>query len=306
MKPISISFCINNRYSQHLAVVIASFLHNNPKYDFIFHVLHHDVTPENQQAIQRMEGVSCGTKATHRSVSICFHKIDGEMFSNFPLPEALEHVTREMYFRFLLPEVLANETRTIYIDVDVLCVSDVLPLWEWDLGEKIVGAVSEGQPGEYKKRLIGLEGDEPYYYSGMLVMDLAAMRQEGAVEKLFRTTMQMAGRIAWPDQDVINTVFRNRIARIPMIWDDVGHYNPFRRDVKIWHFPGALRKPWCPIWKNRGRFPYFRYLLMTPYRHRAWPFIWMHIKGLLFFSYTKKCVTRYLVCGILVWKRKNS
>lgn len=47
-KPISISFCISNNYAQHLAVVIASILLNNPDEDFVFHVVHHSVTPESK------------------------------------------------------------------------------------------------------------------------------------------------------------------------------------------------------------------------------------------------------------------
>lgn len=297
---ISISFCVNDRYAQHLAVVMASFLHNNPGSDFIFHVLHRDISKANQEKI-------CGMQTSvpdGRSVSVVFHEIDASRFAAFPIPEALEHVTQEMYYRYILPEVL-EEDRTIYIDVDVLCVADILPLWQWDLKGNPIGAVSEGEPGEFKKKLIGLDGPEPYYYSGMLVMDLAMLREGGYARRLMETTAAMADRIIWPDQDVINTVFRRRITDIPMIWDEVAEYSPFRRDVKIWHFPGALRKPWCPIWNNRGRFPYARYLRMSPYRDRYWSFVWMHIRGFFYLKYTKKCVTRHLVCGIRVWRSSS-
>lgn len=299
--PISISFCINDKYSQHLAVVIASFLHNNPQYDFIFHVLHRNVSIENQAKISEL----CHFGSSDRSVKIVFHEIDSGRFAEFPIPAALEHVTREMYYRFILPDVLVDEARTIYIDVDVLCVADILPLWQWELGDKLVGAVSEGADGEMKKKLLGLDGPEPYYYSGMLVMDLAALRAGEYSRKLMSATLEMADKISWPDQDVMNVVLRGKIADVPMIWDEVANYNPFRKDVKIWHFPGAVRKPWCPIWKNRGRFPYARYLRMSPYRDNFAAFVWANIKGFFYFKYVKKGVERTLVCGVLVCKREK-
>ena len=47
-----------------------------------------------------------------------------------------------------------------------------------------------------------------------------------------------------------------------------------------------------------------RYLLRTPYRGNALRFAMGHVMGFFWFSYTKNCVRRYLICGIRVWKKK--
>ena len=295
---ISISFCINDSYAQHLAVVITSILVNNPDDDFVFHVLHSDVTDASIAKVRELEQIY----PRHR---IEFHHIDASIFAGLPVPAALEHVTIEMYYRFLLPQILADEKRTIYSDVDVLCVGRIKPLWKTSLNGNILAAVSEGQAGEFKKQLIGLKGDSPYFNSGLLLMNLESMRRDGSVKTLFDTAHSMANRLAWPDQDVINTVFRGRILQLGSEWGGIDvRYSPFRNDIVVWHFLGWTQKPWCNIRKNRAWPLYLRYLRKSPYRDQAWPFIRCHLKGFFYFKYTKKGVARHLLFGLLVWKHK--
>lgn len=295
---ISLSFSISDNYAQHLAVVLASVLVNNPHSDFVFHVLHRNITSESECKVKELE-------AMYRNCRVEFHKIDASRFERFHIPAELEHVTQEMYYRYILPEVLKDEKRTIYSDVDVLCVGDLRPLWGLDLEGNILGAVSEGEHGEFKKRLIHLEGEAPYFYSGLLVMDLEAMRKGDYPQKLMAKTLEMGTKMAWPDQDVINTVFRNKILQLGPEWDGINvRYNPFKKGIVIWHFPGFTMKPWCNIWKNITWMPYLKYLFKSPYRDKVAGFVFGHIKGFFYFTYTKKQVRRVLMCGVRVWKAK--
>ena len=296
--PISISFSVSDNYSQHLAVVLASMLVNNPSSRFVFHVLHRNITEANQARIRELERM-------YGNGEVKFHKIDDSQFAKFPIPSELEHVTQEMYYRYILPDVLADEDRTIYSDVDVLCVGDLRPLWELDLKGNLLAAVSEGEAGEFKKCLMGLEGEAPYFYSGLLVMDLKAMRQGDYARQLMENTVKYVDKISWPDQDIINLTFRDKILQLGPEWDGISvRYSPFRKDIVIWHFPGFTLKPWCNIWKNKTWPIYLKYLLKSPYRGNALKFLWGHLKGFFYFKYTKKGVTRYLVCGVLVRKKE--
>ena len=297
-KPISISFSVSDNYSQHLAVVLTSILLNNPEARFIFHILHQNISEENQIRLKKLE-------TDYPVCEIKFHFVDGSYFDKFPIPAALEHVTQEMYYRYILPDVLYNEDRTIYSDVDVLCVGNLQPLWQLNLEGNILAAVSEGERGEVKKRQIGLTDSAPYFYSGLLVMDLAAMRSEKSSATLMRKTLEYADRIYWPDQDIINLTFRGRIKQLAAEWDGINvRYSPFRNDIVIWHFPGVTLKPWCNIWKNITWMPYLKYLVKSPYKENALRFVWGHIKGFFFFKYTKKRIVRYIICGIRVWKER--
>ena len=54
-EPISISFCISDNYAQHMAVVIASIIANNPGEPFVFHVLHSNVTSLTAERLAEYE-----------------------------------------------------------------------------------------------------------------------------------------------------------------------------------------------------------------------------------------------------------
>ena len=301
-EPISVSFCISDNYAQHLAVVIASFLVNNPDCAFVFHVVHHSVQPATEARLRKLERMY----PHHR---IVFHAIDGEAFSRLPLPPMLAHVTHEMYYRYLLPEILKDERRTIYSDVDVLCRADgIRELWEMDLGGRPMGAVRNPACNNfpYVEHMvrIGMKRESPYYFSGLLVMDLDQLRAAHFPDACMKKTVELAPELMFPDMDVINAVMEGCVANIDPVWNMTERYSFFRRDVKIWHFLGQTQKPWCCIWKNVTWIPYLKYLLKTPYRRNALRFAFGHIKGFVFFTYTKKCVTRYVMFGIRVWKKK--
>jgi lipopolysaccharide biosynthesis glycosyltransferase len=135
-----------------------------------------------------------------------------------------------------------------------------------------------------------------------LLMDLATLRNESSVKVLFETTCANAERLLFPDQDVINIVFDGRIKEVPAIWNCADGYSVFRNDVIQWHFQCQTQKPWCNLWKNITWIPYLKYLRKTPYLSEVFRFVWGHIKGLFYFKYSKKGVTRHLICGVRVWR----
>jgi len=304
---ISVSFSVSDSYAQHLAVVIASILYNNPGSSFVFHVLHRDFSEENMARVKELENFRRG--AMCRTASVKFHKIDSSRFDAFPIPPGLEHVTQETYYRYLLPEVLADEDRTIYSDVDVLCVGDIRPLWETDLQGKTIAAVRnyDGEKMGHRDDIVrlGFSPESPYFFSGLLVMDLDRMRRESYASQFMSATAKYGNSVGFIDLDIINLVCEGKIKKLSNLWNETGRYSPLRRDVRIWHFPGVTQKPWCNIWKNTTWPIYLKYLLKSPYRANAARFVWGHVKGFFFFKYTKKRVTRWLVCGIRVWKRKE-
>jgi lipopolysaccharide biosynthesis glycosyltransferase len=207
-----------------------------------------------------------------------------------------------------LPDILLNEKRTIYSDVDVICRSNVREIWEMDLNGKIMAAVRnyEGEKNGQQDDIIrlGFSSKSPYFFTGFLVMDLERMRNEKTAKKWILATTKYGNQVSFIDLDIMNLVCEGDILEVDRVWNETSRYTPLRRDVKIWHFPGALQKPWCNIWKNNTWGIYLKYLLKTPYRSNVWFFVWGHIKGFFFFKYTKKQVTRYLICGIRVWRRK--
>ncbi len=231
-------------------------------------------------------------------------------FEGFFIPKELEHVSIETYFRYILPNVLIGEKRTIYTDVDVLAVQSIEPLWEMSLGGNYLGAILEHKENtstfqRYKVSL-GMKADTLYFYAGFLLVDLESIRKANLVPALFANTRRLSSLIAWPDQDIINLTFEGKILSLDDTWNTTDKYSFFRKDVKTWHFPGMVRKPWCNIWKNVTWIPYLKYLLKSSYKKESFKFVLGHIIGFFYFSYTKKQVHRVLICGIPIYKKKLS
>lgn len=300
--PISFTFCISDNYAQHLAVVLASILVNNPDEDFVFHVVHHSVTPETEARLRGLEAMY----PRHRLV---FHRVDANAFARFPLPAELPHVTRETYYRYILPNLLPDESRTIYSDVDVLCMKgNIRELWETDLGGRPMAAIRKlaGNSPGYCAHMtrMGMKPGADYWFAGLLVMDLDKLRAEDFAGACMAKTAEKAAELAFPDMDVINVVMEDRMAEIDPLWNMTERFSFLRRDVKMWHFLNHTQKPWCNIWKNVTWLPYVRYLVKTPYRDELARFLWAHVKGFFWYSYEKNRVRRWLFCGIRVWRRR--
>ena len=296
---IQIAFCINDAYAQHMAVTIASILAHNPNEFFSFHVLHFDISAETEGKVKELQ-------SQYPNNTIDFHKIERSWCDGLSVSKCLSHVTTEAYLRFFIPTVLKSEQRAIYMDVDVICVGRLRPLWEYDLRSTPIAAIPEYCDSIRRRNRLGLNPDGLYFCSGLLVMDLDAMRAEDAPQALVAIAKNKARSIIYADQDPINMHFDGRITPLPSIWNCSDRWSLFRRDVRQWHFQCQTRKPWCNIWKNTTWPIYLKYLLKSPYRNNALRFVWGHIKGFFFFKYTKNCMTRYLICGIRVWRRNHN
>jgi lipopolysaccharide biosynthesis glycosyltransferase len=124
------------------------------------------------------------------------------------------------YFRCLLPRIYpATTRRVIYLDADTIVLDDLRPLWAWrlcglpiaaagDLMSVIKDAISHWQE-------IGLDGDAPYFNSGVMVIDLARWRAEEIGDRVLhlcrvdRHRLHIRGRWNQHDQYGFNVVLQN-------------------------------------------------------------------------------------------------
>ena len=88
-----------------------------------------------------------------------------------------------IYYRLLAHEYLPkNLDRILYLDADILCLNDICPLYKLEMGNALYAAASHGSDDNMtdlvnKLRLQNFEA-ESYYNSGVLLMNLTAIRQK--------------------------------------------------------------------------------------------------------------------------------
>ena len=151
------------------------------------------------------------------------------------------------YLRCYFSKVL-KEDKILYLDADTLVVDNIEKLWDIDLD--ILAGVHEG--GEWNKHLWTYGLDNTYINSGVLLMNLKGIREERLDDSMIYLLNN--NRFAFPDQDVINLVCRNRIHYLSNIYNSA-ETTGIVDNAKIIHYirgnkgwvKGSLRSE---IWNN--------------------------------------------------------
>jgi lipopolysaccharide biosynthesis glycosyltransferase len=263
---IAILFCSNRAYCEPMATAIASLLANNPDYAFrIFAVVSDDAAEERERIFATVQSFS--------NAAITFRKYDCATLQGFPFNQ---RITLDAYIRLFLDDILDPDIdRLIYLDCDLIVCGDIGELWRTPLGEgQVLGAAQD--PFSENLLALGLSQDDPYYNSGVLLIDVRRWKALGMTEKLVQYILRNAPILRYHDQDAINAVLCGRIHSLPLKWNfsprhaDAGpemcglstaEFREVRSRPAIVHFTGL--KPWLN--ETHYRKSYYRYHEMTPW-----------------------------------------
>ena len=109
------------------------------------------------------------------------------------------------YLRLAMGDAL-DAPRVIYLDSDVVVRTDLGPLWATALSDFVLGAVPDVSFA-HRERL-GFEPDEPYFNTGVAVIDLERWRADRVAERTILWAQANPERLSWADQCALNGVLR--------------------------------------------------------------------------------------------------
>lgn len=239
---MNIAFSANDAYASHLGIALLSILDNNlNEHAISFYVLTADISVDHQRMLSSLV-------ALYPNTAISFVVVDSHMFEDVPLN--IKHITKESYFRFVIADVLPNLNKILYLDVDILVLADLGELYEINIDDYfIAGSHKDYFTKEYPgyKTTIGLQEDDIYINSGVMLLNLDKIRQYDKVKELFENTKKLKNIIRIQDQDIINITFNKVIKN----FSDVYNYTESdrrnnKRDseaIVIVHF-NTGNKPW--------------------------------------------------------------
>lgn len=130
--------------------------------------------------------------------------------------------------RCFLTKIL-DEKKVIYLDVDTLVDKNLDDFWNMSLQGNYLAAKDEKQN---------------YFNSGVLLLDLEKIRLSGMDDQAI--DLLKTCKFIFPDQDVLNIVFRNHVFRMPQKYNAIGsakYDKIYDTDISIRHFAGVI-KPW--------------------------------------------------------------
>lgn len=252
---MNILVTLDRNYLKPLNVLLASLFVNNPGERFDLYLISDDLTEEQLR----------GTDALCAPFGAALHllRVGEDWFSDAP---TVRYYARAMYYRLLAAEILPKELdRILYLDPDMLVINPVRALYDTELGGKLFAAcIHKGLvnlSGPVNKIRLSTYETEGYYNSGMLLMNLPAIRRDVRPEDVFAYAQKNRQLLVLPDQDILNGLYGDRILPVE---ESLYNYDARRfkeyllasgremdmdwvmRHTAILHFCGKS-KPW-----NRG------------------------------------------------------
>lgn len=266
-----IACATDDGYAPHCATMLRSLLDRNPPADLSIHVLHGD-TALSADSKDRLRDLVNGTGASLHFIPLGARDLEG-------FPSGRFHIS--CWYRVLLPHARPDLDRILYLDSDMVVLDDLRPLWETDLHGKLFAAVVNPLYPFMPDRAVqtlGLPTARSYLNSGVMLMDLGAMRAAGLTEKL-RDYGAAHPDHAWPEQDALSAVCRDRWLALPPRWNaqttlfdlkpaqlpfTADEVRAARKNPAVVHFIGPL-KPWHYLCRHPYRREYQRLRKRTPW-----------------------------------------
>jgi lipopolysaccharide biosynthesis glycosyltransferase len=243
---ISVLFCADERYFPHLGATVSSLLANNPRNRFRLIICSASRSPAAEEQVATVV-----RQFSNASVEFIDFDLKG-WEADLPVGK---HITLSSYLRLFAAEFLdATLDKILYLDCDIIVCDDLRGLWEAEIDEFYAAAV----PEPYRAIHPGFGRNDTYFNAGVLLINLRKWREDHATKALLKFTLEHVGALTAHDQDVLNNVFRGRIAPLDHCWNFQPNFADFsaaemgmtkeafrqlREAPKIVHYTGSA-KPW--------------------------------------------------------------
>jgi lipopolysaccharide biosynthesis glycosyltransferase len=271
MDEVSIAFVVDNASLDQVAVVIASILASSAEPAALRFFIIFDGSAETAKP----KLAAWAVKPPHLTLL----PVDNPF-----LPRTRPvHISTAALLRTQLPVLLPQLDRVLYFDADIIVRRDIAELYRSDLVGNAMGAVVDldinmalrrelihrsTRLKHYFERL-GIDPRRSLYVnSGVLLMDLAALRRLDFSAEALAFANARGAELITMDQCLINTILSGRIAALDPRWNACGqiigqprrHHYIARRlqpDLRLqqadpWliHYTGA-QKPWTSmrVWR---------------------------------------------------------
>jgi lipopolysaccharide biosynthesis glycosyltransferase len=190
------------------------------------------------------DGVSDENKALAQKFCPAISFIEAaQLFEHRPLP-ASGTFSRANYLRLFSDEILADFDRAVYLDSDISLLTDVSALLALEPKASPIIAAHDIPlmiEGKYRDRL---HISAPYFNSGVMVLDLKAIRAERIFAEALQYALDHPERCEFVDQDALNAALDGRWQVLDWRWNALSQIRDMMpKEPFIRHF--ARYKPWA-------------------------------------------------------------
>lgn len=203
---MNIVYTFDDGYVEITAVSILSLLKSNESVDEInIIIVDCGISDENKEHLKKL--------VADFKRKIVF--VDGKgMESKIPIKLDLLYWSFVCYVRLFFSELLPNYDRVLHVDCDTIVEGNLENIYNLQLDDgKLSAAAYDCLPTS--KYAAGMEADEEYYSSGIILFDLKSMRKDNTQQKFVDYIVEKEGKLPHLDQDVFNVVLKGKIQTLP-------------------------------------------------------------------------------------------
>jgi len=199
-----IIYAADENYVRHLAASLMSAMDACQGAESLeFHVMSTGITDDSKEKLRQL--------AEKQGRSIAFYEL-GDLTKWFDFSFNTRGFAVSALTRLLMGRVLPEGVhRIIYLDCDTIVLRDLTSMWDTDMGDSPLGMVQEPTVNKKRRVYLGLPDDQPYYNSGVLLVNLDLWRSQQVEKQVLQYYESMHGDLVAPDQDALNGALKERI-----------------------------------------------------------------------------------------------
>lgn len=201
---MTVLYTANDGYLPYLGISLISLLQNNSEEQIRVYVVLSEVKKENLDKLN--------------SIRSQYPNLDLRIINGEPYIEQMKKLKLIQYRKSFVPnlrlfftEYIDNDVdKLLYLDSDTLVVESLNELFAMDMDKNCVGVILDALAGPYK-RCLGYGEDEPYFNSGVLLIDVKQWNRCNCTKTLFQMLEDRNNIHANPDQDYLNQLLHDKI-----------------------------------------------------------------------------------------------
>lgn len=220
---------VNRAYMEHAADCIRSAARFPCEGGYDVYILHSDLESQDQADFSGL--------FREPDVRLHFHFVDPLLFQAFP---ESERYPRLIYYRIFAASLLPpNLERILYLDVDTIVINPLKELYETEFNGNYYLACTHVRKflNKVNQYRLGMEEENSYINSGVLLMNLQALREHQNIKEVVSYTKRRRQYLTLPDQDIITALYGGKTGLL-----DTMRYNLSDRMLMFYNLDFSHKK----------------------------------------------------------------
>lgn len=219
---VAVVFSFNNDFCKYFAAALRSLVTcSNPDkfYDII--VFCSDISKQNKYLL------SCILKENFNIRFFDVKSYLGSYLGEYNLC-GFKCWSVDMYYRLLIPIIMREYEKVLYLDSDVIVKNDVSFLFDKDFEDceilasrdvfSLLADISSfSEMKDYILNTLKIDNYKDYFNSGVILFNISKIDKENYLERL-KVAFALE-KTYYPDQDILNFIFKKRVKFIPLNWN---------------------------------------------------------------------------------------